>query len=241
MMRGRSSWSSKLRVSVGEPASRSKSAPTSRSVSACTIASSSSTAPCWPRPTWQCASTRPDTIQPPSNTVCASLTGSALSVPSTIHHSADCPSGSPRPRTCSVICSSRKRSSPQLLVARELQLRQVDVGQAGGQFVKALRHVGQIREAGGHTRGKRVARLRRSRPAHLFTALLPLLLVLGGLAGRTFAAERHSHLAGHLRHHLAGLEEPVDELIDLADRHTRPVGDAQPAGAVDDLRVGPLG
>ena len=41
-MRGRSSRSSKLRVSVGEPASRSSSAPTSRSVSACAIASSSS-------------------------------------------------------------------------------------------------------------------------------------------------------------------------------------------------------
>ncbi len=38
MMRGRSSWSSRLRVSIGEPASRSSSAPTSRSVSACSIA-----------------------------------------------------------------------------------------------------------------------------------------------------------------------------------------------------------
>ena len=171
MIRGRSSWSSRLRVSTGEPASRRSSAPASRSVSACLIASSrSSTGPCSPSPTWQCASTRPGTIQPPSKTVSASLTGSARSVPSTIHHSTGSPSGDPRPRTC--------RHS-HLVLARELQLGQVDVGQAWRQLVQTLRHVGQIREAGRHASGERVARLRRRRPA---SALLALLLVLGGLS-----------------------------------------------------------
>ena len=100
MMRGKSSRSSRLRVSIGEPQSRSSRAPASRSVSACAIASSSSTPPCGPSPTWQCASTNPGRIQPPSNIVSAPLIGSRLIRPSTIHSSMGSSSGSPIPRTC---------------------------------------------------------------------------------------------------------------------------------------------
>ena len=61
---GRSSRSSTQRVSAAEPASRRSSAPASRSASACCSDSSSDTAPCAPRPTWQWASTRPGSTQP---------------------------------------------------------------------------------------------------------------------------------------------------------------------------------
>ena len=45
--------------------------------------------------------------------------------------------------------------------------------------------------------------------------------------------------AGHRRHHLAGLEEPVDQRVHLGHGRTGALGDALPAGGVDDLRVRP--
>ena len=76
-------------------------------------------------------------------TVSASATGSALSMPSTIHHSTGSPSGSPRPLHV-------QGAHATLLLAGELQLRQVDVGEPGRQLVEALGHVRQVGEAGGH-------------------------------------------------------------------------------------------
>ena len=71
--------------------------------------------------------------------------------------------------------------------------------------------------------------------------LLFPLLALPRLAVGRLAAEGHAHLACHRRHHLAGLEEPLDKLIDLTDRDTRSVGDTQPTRSVDDFRIGTLG
>ena len=71
-----------------------------------------------------------------------------------------------------------------------------------------------------------------------FVALLALAALRQPLGG---AAAAEPELARHLLHHLAGLEEPGDQVVDVADRHARPVRDAQPPRAVDDLRVGPLG
>ncbi len=97
-----------------------------------------------------------------------------------------------------------------------------------------------------------------------FSASAGLLLgPLGGVAGLALAlgllrlrrlpalgllAEAHPRrpghargaAAGHLLHHRAGLEEPVDELVDVGDLAAGALGDPGPAGAVDHLRVGAL-
>ena len=79
MISGRSARPCSGRVSIGEPQSRISSVPASRSVRACSSASSrSAPPPSGPSPTWQCASTSPGTIQPPSTRVSAPGTGSAL-------------------------------------------------------------------------------------------------------------------------------------------------------------------
>ena len=59
MISGRSARACSGVVSTGEPQSRISRVPASRSVRACASASSRSTAPSGPSPTWQCASTRP--------------------------------------------------------------------------------------------------------------------------------------------------------------------------------------
>ena len=51
----------------------------------------------------------------------------------------------------------------------------------------------------------------------------------------------HPAAARHLRHHLARLEEPVDEVVDVAHLGAGPAGDPRPARAVEDLRVLALG
>src|SRR6478752_369337 len=102
-------------------------------------------------------------IQPPSNTVSALAIGSADSTPRSTHHSTGSPSGRPRPRTWSTA----------LLLAGELQLGKVEIGQAGRQLVQTLGHVRQVRETGRHPGAERV--LRRGRTAAL---LLAGLLVL---------------------------------------------------------------
>lgn len=95
------------------------------------------------------------------------------------------------------------------------------------QLIQAGRHVRQVRETAGHARhparhaGESAAHLRLSWPA---AALLPLLALLVPLAA---AATGHAHAAGHLRHHLAGFEEAIDQLIDVRDRDARTVRDAQ--------------
>ncbi|SKU72470.1 Uncharacterised protein [Mycobacteroides abscessus subsp. abscessus] len=103
MIRGRSSRSSKPRVSTGDPASRRSRAPTSRSASACATASSSEVGPCGPIPTWQWASTSPGNNQPPSKTVSASAIGSMLMTPSCTHRSIGSSDGRVRPRRCARI------------------------------------------------------------------------------------------------------------------------------------------
>src|SRR5690349_14770946 len=111
-------------------------------------------------------------IHPPSTTVMASATGSALRTPLTTHHSTGSPSGSPRPR----------RWSLNLFLAGELQLGQIEVGQARRQLVETLRHVGQVRETGGNaTCAQRIRRLGRSGTAALLLTGL-LVLTLGCLA-----------------------------------------------------------
>src|SRR4029078_6323911 len=106
------------------------------------------------------------------------------------------------------------------------------------QLVEALGHVRQVGETGGQRTGihtERAAGLRRRRAPPLLALLL--VLALRRFAASTLAAERHSHLAGHLRHHLAGFEDPVDELVALRAPPSGTVGDAQPARRVDDLRI----
>ena len=75
---------------------------------------------------------------------------------------------------------------------------------------------------------------------------LLLRLLLGALADRAAHARDGRHAghpaaAHHLPHHLLAFEEPDDEVVDLADGDPGPVGDAGPAGPVEDLRVAPLG
>src|SRR5262249_44168278 len=85
--------------------------------------------------------------------------------------------------------------------------------------------------------GQAAAHLRRRRAAPRL-ALLPLLAALGRAVG---PAAREAEPAGHLLHHLAGLVEPVDQVVDVAYGHARALGDALPAGRVDDLGVVALG
>src|SRR5699024_5295876 len=85
----------------------------------------------------------------------------------------------------------------------------------------------------------------------LAALLLPpaLLLATAGATGhsahsghlRHAAATGHSAAAGHLSHHLLRLAEALHELIDRGDRGAGALGDAGAAGAVEDLRVRPLG
>src|SRR5947209_5686722 len=93
-------------------------------------------------------------------------------------------------------------------------------------------------EAGGHPAGEAGPR----HPWHPTsrsggTAGFALLALLAALLG---GATHARHRAGHLLHHLAGFEEPVDEAVDLLHAHPGPPRDPQPARPVDDLRVLPL-
>src|SRR4051794_39358976 len=66
--------------------------------------------------------------------------------------------------------------------------------------------------------------VRPSRGPLAFALALLALLALG-LATCT----GHAHASGDLLQHLAGLEEPVDELVDLHHRRTGPVRNPQPS------------
>src|SRR4051794_282946 len=79
-------------------------------------------------------------------------------------------------------------------------------------------------------------------------ALLALgLRLLAGTGALAAARPRHAGhpghaaTAGHLLHHLARLEEAVDELVDVGDLAAGALRDAGATRAVDDLRVVPLG
>ena len=67
------------------------------------------------------------------------------------------------------------------VLAGELQLRQVDVGQAGRQLVETLRHVGQIREAGGHAGFPGPKRIRAFGGVGPRPPFLPFFLFLAAL------------------------------------------------------------
>src|ERR1039457_515206 len=68
-------------------------------------------------------------------------------------------------------------------------------------------------------------------------ATLPLLAFLHGLRCAPRAHARKATHPGHLLHHLASLEEAVDQAVHLGDSDTGAFRDAHPARAVDDLRV----
>ena len=68
------------------------------------------------------------------------------------------------------------------------------------------------------------------------TALAGFAL-LAGLGRAPRAHARQATHARHLLHHLASFEEAVDEAVHLGDGDTGALRDANPARAVDDLRV----
>src|SRR6185503_278854 len=221
MTRGRSSRSSIQRVSTGTPASRMSSAPASRSAMICCSCSSRPTPPCSSSPTWQCASTSPGTTNTPTPTVCASGTGSLLINPEeSTHRSRSTSSGNTPPRTYSGVVTrsagvGRREEVLQLLGQLEV-LGQIEslAGLAGGLRSEFLSALGRV-----------------ARPA--LAALLVGLgrhLALGLLAAATHPWDaRH---AGHpatvceLAHHLLGLDEALDQAVDVGDRRARAAGDA---------------
>src|SRR4051812_13061651 len=129
-------------------------------------------------------------------------------------------------------------------------LRQVERG--GGLLVVDLfarRSAERVRTRGGRLRALRLGLLRGLRGVArdaLALALLRLLLGLAALAAhpghpRHAGHPGHAAAAGHRHHHLARLEEPVDEAVDVGDLAPRAARDPRPARAVDHLGVGPLG
>src|SRR6185295_16606513 len=252
MISGRSARSRSGRVSTGEPQSRISSVPASRSVCACVTHSDSGTGPSGPSPTWQCASTSPGTRKPASTSVCAPGSGPSTNspAPSTYSSASSSPSGpSSLPRTrnpgtgrvarvgCATAVSAPRPPQAVHLLLRELQLRRVEPrrelvhAEPGGQLAQARRQRREVRHAGGRP-------CPRPGSGLSLRALLPPA-ALGQALGRAAAAE--AELASHLLHHLAGLEEAVDQVVDLAHRHPGAVRDAQPPRAVDDLRIGAFG
>ena len=77
----------------------------------------------------------------------------------------------------------------------------------------------------------------------LALGLLRLLLLPAGAAthARHPGHPRHAAALGHPGHHLAGLEEPLDQVLHRADLDTGTLGDTGPARAVDDRRLLALG
>ena len=85
--------------------------------------------------------------------------------------------------------------------------------------------------------------LHRVAGALLALGLLGLLLRPAGAAAhaRHPGHARHAAALGHAGHHLAGLEEPLDQALDRADLDAGTLGDTGAARAVDDRRVLALG
>src|SRR5690606_17931299 len=103
---------------------------------------------------------------------------------------------------------------------------------------------------GGGKLRRALGRIARPRSPLALLALFGLL-ALALLAADTWHPGHATHAghpwhpaaelaAGGLAHHVAGHEEPLDQLIDVADLGAGPAGDTCAARAVDDLRVGPL-
>src|SRR5262249_41256052 len=98
--------------------------------------------------------------------------------------------------------------------------------EAGGQLGHAAREArGQTAAGAGAGAGR--------------AALGALALVLRALRGLAAAAGQ-AHHAAHLLHHLLGLGEAFERLVDVQALDARAVRDAHAAGAVDDFRVGAL-
>src|SRR4051794_28943250 len=129
-------------------------------------------------------------------------------------------------------------------VRGEVQRGRVEVlgGVTVGGYAEGVASVGDA--LGGGLLGGRA--LRGVAGAALGLALLGRLLALPALAperARHSGHPRHPRnltALGHRHHHLAGVEEPVDELVDVGHLGPRAPGDARPSRAVDDLGVRPL-
>ena len=225
MIRGRSSRSSRLRVSIGRARSRAAAARRRRVRS---------------RPARSPRRGRRGAVRAESDVAvrvdeagqdpAAVEDGVRVGDRFSAQRAVDDPPLAPAPRPAARGLGHEGGVRRTLLLARELQLRQVDVGEPRGQLVEALGHVGQVREARRAIRrpadcapSAASARRRPSCPS------CPCPSCPSRPCGFiALAAERHAHLARHRRHHLAGLEEPLDELVDLGDRDAGAVGDAQP-------------
>ena len=208
-------------------------------------------------PMWQCASTRPGRTNPPSASVSAPGTGSKVTRSPTSQRSRTSSSGSTTPRTCNAMCTVlpdhaadrlRSRSgvapahAPVWLEAacrRLPSLLKSSFGSlkpggrpwppAEGARVQArreLRHA--AREAAAASRPRRRAAGRR--PWCPCACSSATWSPCAGHAGQ-------AHHAAHLLHHLLRVGEAVEQLVDVHHGDAGAVGDAGPAGAVDDLRV----
>src|SRR4051794_39330222 len=123
--------------------------------------------------------------------------------------------------------------------------------EARGQLAKLLRRLGGIRGTGPEGRPHGVAAGLQGLLARC--ALLPgtlgrvaalALLALLRLALAAWPSHAghpghagHAQAAPHLLHHLLGLGEPLEQLVDVLHRPAGATGDPRPARPVDDLRV----
>src|SRR5690606_19420759 len=245
MSRGRSSRCWTHRLSCGEPASRTRSVPASRSSFAWTSAAATRTSPPGPRPMWQWTSTRPGSPQP-STSRAGSAGGSGGRWPPTARHSA-----SPAPSAAPILpvrCSGRPMSAQVLLELVEVRdlvrlgllsaaaQPERRTGRCRGRLGRAARRLGLLLGALGGVAGLALLTLLRGR-GHAAAGLLP---AAGQPAGPEPAARHLAAGPGHLPHHRLRLLEPLHELVDLGHRGAGAAGDARAPRAVDDLRVGPL-
>src|SRR5262245_55568759 len=178
-------------------------------------------------PMWQWASTRPGRMNPPLTTVVSAL-------PSSSTRSSTVSDGRKTPRRCTATNARSHTSAGGHMPGRRLlvlvslvhELAEVEVGRLERVGVQAGRQLWH------RTTGKR----------HAWPAPaggLALALVLGRLR-RLAPHAGQAHHAAHLLHHLLGVLEAVEQLVDVHHGHTRATGDAGAARSVDDLGVGPL-
>ena len=162
-------------------------------------------------------------------TVCASATDSVRITPSTTQRSRYSPSGSTTPARC--------RRLGHRLTCRSGCAAQVA---AGSRPSLSREQPGRSR----HQCGRRINRgswlLSRVALGRVARTPRPPLLRAGRLPsgpGQASHARHPGHRARCQRaHHLAGLEEAIDEGVDLGDFHPGP-GDPGASGAVDDLGI----
>ena len=231
MISGRSARPCSGRVSTGEPQSRISSVPASRSVSAWPAASSSGTAPVRSEPD---VTVRVD--QPGHEEAAVDQRvrpGPGVDEHAVVDVELDLVGASTGP-------SSVPRSRCTLLL-RELQLRRVEAGrqlvhptQARRKLAEARRQLGQV----GHPR-RQPARgpSAGGRPASL-GALLALAALAPALGGAAAAGSPNRPAICFII--LRASKNRLTRSFTSLTATPGAVGDAQPAGAVDDLRVGPL-